>query len=905
MRDFSGRSIKTPLLLAALLTACLIWSGMIMAVRAETSDKNSRTILFYGCGSDLEDDGAGFLSGNLRQIMNARIRPDMHIVVMTGGSASWELEEEYLEGADTITVNEKQRHQIWECSGTDENGSHGKMKLLGTIPEVVAKSMSDPATLQAFIDYGAAHYPADRYDLICWDHGGGPAGGFALDNLDGEDRAFMPLGDIVRALKNSAVVTETGYGKFEMIDFDACMMGNVEIVAALAPYTDYFVGSAEVEPPYGHEYTTWLNRLYENPDMDGYETGREIVDAFCAFYSRQGEEWSGSRATLAVIDTKNFMTRMLPPLKEMTEILLSEACEKGAQSGRYNFYDEIITLGGSMIYGKSGQGLIDTADFAGRLGICLTEPDKEHAAAGEEWKNRYTACAAKLVRILNDRDFSGDDVIYAGASESMEGHVDYQLRLDGEGEPVRVSGAVAPGCFSFLLGSSLMDTVQKYVESLESVCSGLDRNDPVREFFDDLKKAALVYAFVMDTGTTVSSRSERGEDTSFPSVIGELTDMGCSIDEYIALAKAQGLSDIEEWLAQVVGQHSKEALREENITVDVIRNAGLDGYNGYYISIADSSLQVVDNVKLQTTVGLAGEEDRECMLKLGSFEGTIAPDMMITGLEKGDEPLVYAYRSPSCAFMAQETDPDWYELSFPGGSSVIALDQERDGSGTDMVPVKLMRRGVTDPDEAEYGALEVSAQPDGSLKILGYAQESRVPLPTIPIDNDSLDGASIILIGTVLINGEDEMMEDLSGPISLTGDAGRGLSIAKKPLSQIRGVDADKRGAVGWVNGIYWNSLDITEKLREAERKAENGEYKTDLRSSDVVITVSDAVYNGEPQEPDVSVRCEGTLLAEGTDYRVFYHNNTEPGNAYTAVFGIGKYCGMGIRTFTIGNAAS
>ena len=85
------------------------------------------------------------------------------------------------------------------------------------------------------------------------------------------------------------------------------------------------------------------------------------------------------------------------------------------------------------------------------------------------------------------------------------------------------------------------------------------------------------------------------------------------------------------------------------------------------------------------------------MLKLGSFEGTIAPDMMITGLEKGDEPLVYAYRSPSCAFMAQETDPDWYELSFPGGSSVIALDQERDGSGTDMVPVKLMRRGVFMP----------------------------------------------------------------------------------------------------------------------------------------------------------------------------------------------------------------
>ena len=130
--------------------------------------------------------------------------------------------------------------------------------------------MSDPETLLAFIDYGAENYPAEKYDLICWDHGGGPAGGYALDNLDGEERAYMPLGGLVSAIRNSAVVQNTDQKKFEFIDFDACMMGNAEIVTALAPYTDYFIGSAEVEPPYGHEYTTWLNKLYEDPDMDGY-----------------------------------------------------------------------------------------------------------------------------------------------------------------------------------------------------------------------------------------------------------------------------------------------------------------------------------------------------------------------------------------------------------------------------------------------------------------------------------------------------------------------------------------------------------------------------------------------------------------------------------------------------------
>ena len=91
----------------------------------------------------------------------------------------------YLDGAERIWNDEKQRHQVWECSGVDADGNHGRLKLLGTVPDTVTKSMSDPDTLQSFIDYGVANYPAEKYDLICWDHGGGPAGGFALDNLDG------------------------------------------------------------------------------------------------------------------------------------------------------------------------------------------------------------------------------------------------------------------------------------------------------------------------------------------------------------------------------------------------------------------------------------------------------------------------------------------------------------------------------------------------------------------------------------------------------------------------------------------------------------------------------------------------------------------------------------------------
>ena len=196
------KSMLRKLLVTAVMLTCLAFGGSCFAAEEQingdtqelTKEQAVRTILFYGCGSNLEDDEGGFLSENLRQILRAKISPDTHFIVMTGGSYSWQLEPEYLDGAKSIDINENQRHQIWECSGADENGNHGRMKLLGTIPEVVTKSMSDPAVLQAFIDYGVAHYPAGKYDLICWDHGGGPAGGYALDNLDGEERTYMKLG---------------------------------------------------------------------------------------------------------------------------------------------------------------------------------------------------------------------------------------------------------------------------------------------------------------------------------------------------------------------------------------------------------------------------------------------------------------------------------------------------------------------------------------------------------------------------------------------------------------------------------------------------------------------------------------------------------------------------------------
>ncbi len=309
-------------------------------------------------------------------------------------------------------------------------------------------------------------------------------------------------------------------------------------------------------------------------------------------------------------------------------------------------------------------------------------------------------------------------------------------------------------------------------------------------------------------------------------------------------------------------------------------------------------MKIIDSVKLQMLAGYPGDEEPERMLKLGVFIGVMAEDMLLSGLKNGDDPMTAVYQGTSCVYDAELPGMEWYEMSYDGGRSIITLDQETEDE-IYRIPVKLIRRDAEE-EEAEYGALEALNQPDDSLVIMGYAEESRIPQPTIPIDNDSLDGARIILTGMMLDEDGNELYEDLSGPIPLTEEKGRGLSIVRKPLAEIPGTDVSRIHAIGKVDDIYYHSFDITEKLREADRKAEAGEYRTNIGSSDVSIEVSDATYNGEPQEPEVTVTYEGKTLKNGTDYEVWYENNVEAGTAAAAVFGFGNYCGMHVQTFTI-----
>ncbi len=149
-------------------------------------------------------------------------------------------------------------------------------------------NMADADTLIDFVTWAVETYPADRYALILSDHGMGWPGGWSDPAPGGRGDASIPLatklGNLLYLNELDEALGEirsrTGIDKFELIGMDACLMGQLEVFAALEPHARYAVASEEVEPALGWAYTGFLDALVNNPEMDGSELGTYIVDSY-------------------------------------------------------------------------------------------------------------------------------------------------------------------------------------------------------------------------------------------------------------------------------------------------------------------------------------------------------------------------------------------------------------------------------------------------------------------------------------------------------------------------------------------------------------------------------------------------------------------------------------------------
>jgi hypothetical protein len=232
--------------------------------------KDTVTIMVYLCGTDLESK-YGMGTADLQEMAAATLSDKVNIIVFTGGCKQWK------NNVVSSSVN-----QIYKV----ENGG---LRLLEK--NAGDSAMTIPENLTGFIKYCAKNYPANRNELIFWDHGGGSISGYGYDEKN-QNAGSMNLGGINRALADAGVT-------FDFIGFDACLMATLETALTLTNYADYLIASEETEPGVGWYYTNWLTELSRNTSMSTLEIGKNIVDDFVAVCA---QKCRGQDTTLSVVD---------------------------------------------------------------------------------------------------------------------------------------------------------------------------------------------------------------------------------------------------------------------------------------------------------------------------------------------------------------------------------------------------------------------------------------------------------------------------------------------------------------------------------------------------------------------------------------------------------------------------
>lgn len=304
---------------------------------APVANPRTKTIMIYMVGSDLESEYAA-ASSDIDEILNSGYdESSMHVLLYTGGCQRWHTSE------------------IPEDTNTTFIVEDGELKELTS---KTASNMGDPANLTEFLTYAYTNYPAEQYDLILWNHGGGAFFGYGYDETTGDS---LTLDELSKALAASPFHDDNKLG---FIGFDACLMANIETAHILSPYADYMIASQEPEPGNGWCYDFFAD-IAAVQDVE--EIGQIIVDSYMEETSAYLETIPFSYCTicLSVLDLSQVQVceAALDTLFAAANQDFNEATFSNFSSIRKNTKE----IAASYSYTEGSYDVIDFGDYALRL----------------------------------------------------------------------------------------------------------------------------------------------------------------------------------------------------------------------------------------------------------------------------------------------------------------------------------------------------------------------------------------------------------------------------------------------------------------------------------------------------------------------------------------------------------
>lgn len=889
---------------------------------AFANDAPMRTVMLYLVGSNLEDDGSSATT-DLLECLNSDYNENLNLIVITGGANKWHLGKKYLSGTEKIS---SQYNQIWKLEGKQSADGHGMMTLLEPtgLAETGTKLMTESAVLTDFVDYCYENYPADIYDVILWNHGGGPASGFGYDSREYAYNA-LELSDLTEAFQNTALIEDGN--KFEIMDFDACEMSSVEIVATLGEFAENMVLSPETEPGDGQEYSQWLNAVNEDPFMDGYALGTKIVDAYEYFYT---EVDPCSCVTLSVINVANFKERLLSDLYSLDEKLISEAKTVGRRNNRYNFYDELYSIQNSIGYAYGEANLYDLGNLAGALSVPQSEVNNCTAQQINNAQNIYTSVALDILSVLRDNDNSGDDVIYAFGDDSMNKTIAGGYLRDANGELVwaedYVQLQVYPSGISIYIGHDSYAYLVDFVRQMIT-CSRLVTDPEIQDYLEQRAIAAAYYGLIIKAGSTVSKLANAGakhinyrqvkqnwEKSYYWPATAEPV-----IDYLVQLGEFEDMQEAEDFLSVIVAQQSKEVVSKDKVAVRKILNED-DTADSYQVTVSNTSAQAFMSVN--SAVDLTCSENDETQKIIEYIYGPYPSYLLFsdgigftTSVTEGE--LDFAdyvedyndsyvqinqrlYSSTSSVWKVPEAATTCFALYDDDGNAHPADIHYTDKSyESAYIPIV-----IYEPQDGEvaaaYDANIIISKTDGvwSVEGLTFDDEDKADRSYFPMDSDFFEGLRFAP-STKLIDDvyEYESFIPIStfDDIDITKDCW-GISFGDVSFDELE--DIEFVDSHFFVSDVYGYRISLNDSFEAADKAAESGDYTLDINRAEVLVEL--AIYDGYEQRPAVDVTIDGEYLTEDEDYKLYYFGFTQPGEAYFALLGLGDYTGIKYVDFEI-----
>ncbi|MCK5833139.1 T9SS type A sorting domain-containing protein [bacterium] len=325
------------------------------------------TIMVY-IGAD--NNLTGYVNEDIDEMESAGSTEDVAIVCQIDG-----LTGSYYNGYDDNLGDNwstVRRYYIQSGSTSDERINGGFISDLGEL------NSEDPDVLRDFVYWSIDTYPANRYMLIIWNHGGGwarPAPGtppykaIVWDDTNGDGNGIeFSNGEYSGMLSE---IRDYLGKSINIVCFDACVVGLIEAEYETMGYADYLVHSEANVPGDGYDYQ-FLQALTANPFISEENLINEIVDEYYSYYS-SSITLSGLRLDHGHVDFQIALNDFARELilaggKSNSSIISSISYARDFGSNLVDIYDFADEIDGNNIGGSGSSLDLASQAFKSALG---------------------------------------------------------------------------------------------------------------------------------------------------------------------------------------------------------------------------------------------------------------------------------------------------------------------------------------------------------------------------------------------------------------------------------------------------------------------------------------------------------------------------------------------------------